>query len=275
MPGLAATVGALLLAACGPGRLEPERSSTRVLVYNIHAGADAEGERNLERVAEILRFERVDIALLQEVDRGTQRSGGVDQPEVLAGLTDLRPVFGRTLDYQGGEYGIALLSALPVTEWEIVPMAVEPPQQRAGGSYEPRGILRATLDAPPGRLHVLNTHLDASRDDHYRQQEVRQLVALAERLRGAGGAVMLGGDLNAEPGSPVIRVLTAAGWRDAWTECGSGEGLTFPSRAPVKRIDYLFLSPDLRCTSARVLESDASDHLGLLVELEPSGSRDP
>lgn len=275
MPGLAATVGALLLAACGPGRLEPERSSIRVLVYNIHAGADAEGERNLERVAEILRSERIDIALLQEVDRGTQRSGGVDQPEVLAGLTDLRPVFGRTLDYQGGEYGIALLSALPVTEWEIVPMAVEPPQQRAGGSYEPRGILRATLDAPPGRLHVLNTHLDASRDDHYRQQEVRQLVALAERLRGAGEAVMLGGDLNAEPGSPVIRVLTAAGWRDAWTECGSGEGLTFPSRASVKRIDYLFLSPDLRCTSARVLESDASDHLGLLVELEPSGSRDP
>lgn len=277
MPAVAAALLSVLgLGGCGSAARQPPADPIRVLVYNIHAGKDAEGVWNLDRVAAIVRDAGVDVALLQEVDRGTERSGAEDQPAVLRDLSGLDAVFGRTLDYQGGEYGIAVLSAVPVVDRAITPMAVDPPQERAGGSYEPRGILRATLEMPGGTpLHVLNTHLDASGADHYRIQEVAQLVRLADSLRAAGGAVMLGGDLNAEPDSEVIGVLTAAGWRDAWAECGAGDGLTFPAAAPVKRIDYLFVSPGLRCTAARVLDSTASDHRGLLVELRAIGSDDP
>ena len=66
----------------------------RVMVYNIHAGKDAAGVDNLERVAQVVRDAAADLVLLQEVDRGTRRSGGVDQPEVLARLD---AVAGRVL----------------------------------------------------------------------------------------------------------------------------------------------------------------------------------
>jgi len=61
---------ALLLTGCAsiPG---PGSTRVRVLVYNIHAGTDAERRDNLERVAEIIRQSRADIVLLQEVDRLT------------------------------------------------------------------------------------------------------------------------------------------------------------------------------------------------------------
>lgn len=262
----------LLLAACATAARGPATLQTQVLVYNIHAGKDASGTWNLDRVAEMVEARDVDVALLQEVDRGTERSGGEDQPARLEELTGHIAVFGRTLDYQGGEYGIAVLSRFPVEARSTRPMAVEPPQERAGGSYEPRGMLVTTVRSPAGLLHVVNTHLDAGRGDHYRHQEVLQLVAVADSLRATGGSVVLGGDLNAEPDSEVIARLHEAGWRDAWLECGSGAGLTFPSADPIKRIDYLFISGDLRCLAAEVLETQASDHRPLLVRLESSGS---
>lgn len=269
MPGTALAF-VLLLGACATPPAARGPLELRVLVYNIHAGKDAAGEHNLERVAALVESTGANVALLQEVDRGTERSGGEDQPAALERMTGATAVFGRTLDYQGGEYGIALLSTFPTHDGRVVPLAVQPPQERAGGSYEPRGMLVVRLATPAGPLHVVNTHFDPSRSDHYRIQEVEQLVTVADSLRGAGH-VVLGGDLNAEPDSEVIARLRAAGWRDAWEECGAGDGLTFPASGPVKRIDYLFLSDGLSCVSAGIPETDASDHRPLLVVLETRG----
>lgn len=271
---LALGAGAVGLAGCAS--MPPAAgaaASTRVLVYNIHAGRDADGADNLTAVAELVRGSRADVVLLQEVDRGTRRSGGVDQVAVLAGLTGYHAAFGRTLDYQGGEYGIALLSRWPIASDSVVRLAVRPAQERAGGSYEPRGVLHARLATPSGTLHVLNTHLDASADDRYRLQEVETVLALAARLRGAGEHVVLGGDLNATPESAVLARLRDGGWTDAWPGCGSGEGHTFPAAAPTRRIDYLVLPASLRCDSAAVLESTASDHRPVLFVVSARGSR--
>src|SRR5205085_9000055 len=81
-----------------------------VLVYNIHAGKDAKGVDSLERVAALVKETAADVVLLQEVDRNTTRSGNVDQVATLTHLTGLYGEFGKSLDYQGGDYGIAILS---------------------------------------------------------------------------------------------------------------------------------------------------------------------
>src|SRR4051812_45709975 len=62
-------------------------ASFKVLVYNVHAGKDAAGKDNLQRVAEVVRDVGADVVLLQEVDKGTRRSGGVDQPAEYARRT--------------------------------------------------------------------------------------------------------------------------------------------------------------------------------------------
>jgi endonuclease/exonuclease/phosphatase family metal-dependent hydrolase len=238
-----------------------------ILVLNMHAGWDVEKELNLGRVAAFIRDSRADVVLLQEVDRQTRRSHGVDQPAVLERLTGMKAAFGRTLDFEGGEYGIAILARGSVAHEGVVPLRVEPPQPRSGGSTEPRGVLTARVRLPSGvELRVLNTHLDASRTEEYRLQEVDRLIAAVRSLPGDMPFVV-GGDFNAEPDSETYARLRRAGFVDAWTACGAGEGLTYPAGHPVKRIDYLFLQATLSCDRAEVPRFTASDHQPVVVRV--------
>jgi hypothetical protein len=124
-----------LLTACSLPFVKKD-DTVRVLVYNIHAGRDAAGTPNLNDVAALVRTLSADVVLLQEVDRGTKRSGGVDQLQVLMDRTDFGGVFGRARsDYDGGLYGIAALARDGFGCQETVPLQVTPVQTRAGGSH--------------------------------------------------------------------------------------------------------------------------------------------
>lgn len=82
--------------------------------------------------------------------------------------------------------------------------------------------------------------------------------------------LLVGGDLNAKPDSRVVAKLTDIGW-DAWVRMGQSTGETFPSHEPVARIDYLFVSREVRVDGAMVPGGAgvraASDHLPLVVDL--------
>ena len=260
----------LILTGCASPSGSP--ATIRVLVYNIHAGKDAKGVDNLARVAAIVSDTRADIVLLQEVDIGTARSGQVDQMAQLRRLTGYFGAFGKTLDYQGGDYGIAVLSRWPITADTLIHLPVEPPQHRSGVSYEPRGALLVRIDAPGRPLRVINTHVDASREDFYRLQEAKTLLSISMGLQDGtgdhGGAeTVMGGDLNSEPESAVIALFGPAGWRDSFRECGKGDGLSYPANVPVKRIDYLMITGATRCMAASVLNTEASDHRPVLFEI--------
>ena len=86
----------------------------RVLTYNIHHGEGVDGKFDLPRIADVIKLASPDLVALQEVDQGTARASGVDQPAELARLTGMKVVFGRNIDFQGGGYGTAVLSRLPV-----------------------------------------------------------------------------------------------------------------------------------------------------------------
>ena len=262
--------GWLLLAlVCVAGCAAPVAAPPplRVVTFNIHAGKDTGGTDNLARLADFVRAERPDVLLLQEVDVRTRRSGVVDQPAALVAAVGGHVAFGRTLNYDGGQYGIALWSRFPICRSALRHLPIDPPQARAGGSTEPRGALVAEIDAPGGRLTVVNTHLDASGDDRYRRQETATLVAVVDSLRRAGHRrIVVGGDFNAAPESAVVAQATAAGWRDAWAACGDGtDGFTFSARRPVKRIDYLWLTGPATCAHAHVSPDTLSDHRALVV----------
>lgn len=255
IPFAAAVTGA---AGCAAAR-HAEPAPLVVMSYNIHAGKDAQQQHNLERVAAIIADAGADIVLLQEVDRATRRSGGEDHLAELARLTGMHSAFGKSLDFQDGEYGIALLSRFPIERSSVLPLAVTPPQERAGGAYEPRVALHALVATPRGRLHVVNTHLDPGREPVFRHQEITGILAYIARNVPAAEPLLLGGDLNARPDTPEIIALDLH-FVDAWRACGDGgAGHTFPAHAPDRRIDYLMLR-GVRCSTARVLATEASDH---------------
>lgn len=264
LSALALLIGTTAFVACSSARQATPQRTARVLVYNIHAGKDAAGVDNLQRVAALVDSVRADIVLLQEVDKNTTRSGLVDQPATLARLTGFHIAFGKSLDYQGGEYGIAVMSRWPITAQATLPLPIDPPQPRSGGSYEPRAALRAMVAAPGGPLAVVNTHLDASADDRWRRQEIRTVIAIVDSLRVRGIPTLAGGDINSTPESEVQLTVRGSGLRDAWMSCGTGDGLTYPADAGVKRIDYLYLTGSATCSSGVVVRSRASDHSPVL-----------
>jgi endonuclease/exonuclease/phosphatase family metal-dependent hydrolase len=250
------------LAGCAAGG-HPESQPVRVLVYNTHAGTDAKRVSNVDRVAGIIRDADADVVLLQEVDSATRRSGGVDQVARLRALTGYYGVFGRAIDYDGGKYGIAVLSRWPISADTLIHL----PVAEHDSTYEARGALVTMIARPGGTHRVIDTHLEAYKNA-YRLEQARTLASIAASQRDSG-ATIVGGDFNSEPGSGVIAIFAESGWKDAFATCGVGSGLSFPADVPAKRIDYLLFSGTTRCVSARVLATEASDHRPVLFEIVP------
>jgi endonuclease/exonuclease/phosphatase family metal-dependent hydrolase len=83
--------------------------------------------------------------------------------------------------------------------------------------------------------------------------------------------LLVAADANAVPGSQTWRRLERFG-PDAFAAVGRGDGFTYSSGSPVRRIDGVFCDPRLRVLSATVIDNAdvrlASDHRPLLVEIE-------
>ncbi len=253
---------AVLVGGCATGG-HPATAPVRVLVYNTHAGTDAKRVSNLDRVAQIVKDANADIVLLQEVDSATRRSGGVDQVARLRAITGYYGVFGRAIDYDGGKYGIAILSRWRISSDTLLYL----PVAEHDSSYEARGALVTKVLRPEGTLRVIDTHLEAYRNS-YRLEQAQTLAAIANTQRDSGTTI-IGGDFNSEPGSGAIALFEKSGWQDGFAQCGEGSGLSFPADVPVKRIDYLLFSGTTKCVSAKVLQTEASDHRPVLFEIIP------
>jgi endonuclease/exonuclease/phosphatase family metal-dependent hydrolase len=249
--------------AAGPA---PALADTvRVMTYNIFAGNDLDRRPNLARVAALIDTLRVDIVMLQEVDRLTARSGGVDQAAVLAEATGLHVVFGRSIDFGGGEFGNAVLSRWPVGTTRVLPLDSLLAPVLAAEVQEARTLLHVVVETPGGRLHVANTHLDHRAGSAIRPAQALAVLAYLADAVPAGQPLVLGGDLNATPDAVEVRALRSR-FTDAWPVCGTEPGLTFRTDRPDRRIDYVHLS-GVGCAGAFVPDRPLSDHLPVVVDV--------
>lgn len=239
-------------AADGPLQL-------RVLSYNIHHGRGADGKVDLKRIARVINHARPDLVALQEVDTGTKRTGGVDQPRTLAELTKLQYVFGDNIPYDGGRYGNAVLSRFSILRNKNHPL----PSHYKG---EQRGLLEVEVQPPDGLppLTFYATHFDYRGDyDGERMDSAKMVNDLVARQPDA--LALLAGDLNALPDSKPLRELAASWTRDPRVTP------TFPAADPTRQIDFILFRPadGWRVVASRVLDEPvASDHRPLMEVLE-------
>jgi endonuclease/exonuclease/phosphatase family metal-dependent hydrolase len=209
---------------------------------------------DLQRISDLIRGVEPDLVAIQEVDSVTERTGQVEQAARLGALTGLDARFGRFMSYQGGAYGMAVLSRLPILSAENL---------RLPDGAEPRSALSLTVELPRtgATLTFVGIHL-------YRTEEERlaQAESLEAQLEGRAGPTILAGDFNSQPGSTVMDHLESG-----WTVIDKGEDrYTYPSFAPAREIDFVLLRP---AASFQVIYTELlnepvlSDHRPVVVDL--------
>ena len=248
----------ILLAVAVSGGADPAGKSPvtlRILTYNIHHGAGNDEVLDLERIARLIRSLDPHLVALQEVDNRTGRTGGVDQAAELGRLTGLSPAFGRFMDFDGGTYGMAVLSALPI---------VDSRNHRLPEGPEARSALAVRVQLPDdaGEMVFVGIHF-------YRTTEERMAQAhrLLEVLAPEEGPVVLAGDFNSTPDSTVMELI-----RETFTVPDKGsDHFTFPSHRPDREIDFVAFRPSRRFAvveSRAIEEPIASDHRPVLLVVE-------
>jgi endonuclease/exonuclease/phosphatase family metal-dependent hydrolase len=224
-------------------------TTLRVVSYNIKHGLGNDDTVDLARTASVVRALTPDIVGLQEVDRLATRSGKIDEARVLGESLGLHHAFGRFMDFQGGAYGMAVLSRFPITGSQEVLL----PE-----GNEPRVALAVAVRLPDGRpLTIVNVHFDWVRDDGFRFAQAQKLTEFLDALP---NPYVLLGDFNDEAGSRTLGLFTS---RAAEAVKPRDNRLTFSSTAPVKEIDFIFMAPRDAWVAGEVRVIDeplASDH---------------
>jgi endonuclease/exonuclease/phosphatase family metal-dependent hydrolase len=253
------TVVALVVSILPVAESKPAvaAKSLRVMTYNIHVGVGMDKKLDLQRVADVITHEKPDLVGLQEVDRGVKRTEGKDEIVELASMTQMHYAFAHNLDYQGGQYGVAILSRYPIRN------VVHRKFQNTRES-ERRGMLSVEVDTGNRTLTFVTTHLDYQYPDG-RLFEAEQML---EVLRDVKPALIVVGDFNDEPSGSTYKLMIN-GFDDAWSRSRDA-GLSYPADKPVKRIDYIFTRRGnrLRAKKAWIVNTLASDHLPVVADIE-------
>jgi endonuclease/exonuclease/phosphatase family metal-dependent hydrolase len=226
----------------------------RVINYNLHNGFNIDGLLDMEAIAGIIEESNADVVLLQEVSRGWVINGSVDMLEWLSQRLAMPYVAGPT---SGAIWGNAILSRYPLLN--AANEALPPDHLLLS-----RGYVRAEVDVGDGRLLLINTHFhQIQADSHIRQEQVDHLLA------GWSGApqTVIAGDLNATPDAPEMLKMSAAGLVDTATLFSPDPPFTFPADDPQRRIDYIWVTPDLEISDFAVPHTTASDHLPIILRV--------
>ena len=242
----------------------PGQTPLRIVAYNIKHGRGMDDAVDLRRIAAVLRRLDADVIALQEVDKGTARTAGVDQVEALARLLGYTGFHGAHRRYQGGDYGNAILTRLPVLGVRTHPI---PAASGSALTVHEVEVVWSPAEAPGRgagqRISVVSVHLAGSPD-----QRLAQADSLNRLFEGREHPVVLAGDFNGRPEGPVVRNL-----RRRWSVLAkSGEPETYPSPAPDREIDFVMVrrGSGLEVIEHRVIaEPMASDHRPLLAVLKP------
>lgn len=239
----------------------------RGATYNIHQFCGHRWRMNVARTIEALRALDVDLLALQEVLSGCafpvrRMVVGPEPYTWLAQELGLHCVAVPAVDRENGKHGNVILSRLPILEFGVWDLAVT---QR-----EPRNALHAIVDAPWGRLRLVNTHFGLSPAE--RTQQVYRLL----------------GHVNADPDTPTVIFGDFNEW--------SPDGLvsralarhftthapirTFPAMAPVVPLDRIWWRPASLISAvtrpAQPLFRTASDHCPVIAQITaPTAPTEP
>jgi endonuclease/exonuclease/phosphatase family metal-dependent hydrolase len=205
---------------------------------------------DLDRIGNHLATISADVISLQEVDWEVRRSGSRRQAEELGRKLGMRYVFAGAHEWQGGDYGLAVLSKFPLIASEVHRLPI--------AKSEPRILLQVDICVGSQRLRLFDHHADTT--TNARKVSFARLVPmLAEAV---GEASVLAADLNEAPKGPGVKALLASGYVDPFAT----QNLRTTAST---RVDYVLLSPVLfrSLHETKHWPTKLSDHDALSVDV--------
>ena len=246
-------------------------TSVKHMSYNVRHCAGIDGRLDVGRIASVINAEKPDFAGLQEIDRCTKRVDGIDEPAELARFTGMHATFAKAIPFQGGEYGVMLLSRKKPLAVEKLPLP----------GKEPRVLLVCEFED----CVVCTTHL-AVDSAVSRAKSVEIIRGVVERFSlGKNKPVFVSGDWNALPDSAVLnefgKFLKVVSDVNACTFHGSAKAgpKELSDKTAKKRcIDYIAVdsahASHFSVSDARVVEDRvASDHAPTVATVARQGTR--
>ena len=231
----------------------------RLMVYNTEHCCNEQAQKiDFPAIAEAITSHAPDVVGLNEI-RGKGESPEYDaQTEILSELTRMPyAYFAKAIDVpKCGTYGNALLSKLPLSSVETIP--VPDPVERIPGRrhYETRCLLKARLE---NGLTVLVIHFGLNPDEQKNAVDTVLANLPAEKC-------VLMGDFNVRPDNTLLDPIRAR-LKDA-ADAFDEPKLSFPSHAPDRKIDYIFVTPDVEIVAADIPATVVSDHRPHTVEIK-------
>lgn len=200
----------------------------KLMTYNLRFGELS----TMEKIAEYIASENPDIVALQECDWDTNRSRAAHQNGVkfineLAYHSGMFGIYGKSINYSGGYYGIGILSKYPILKYERVLLPND-------GKTEQRSMLVADIELPDGQVVTfVNTHLEVKTA----QMRIEQVKFIEEYLKDCPNQLFLAGDMNAIPDTKEMGML-----RENWMDL-TDRVFTYHTSKPEIKIDYIYTKP--------------------------------
>ena len=183
---------ALAILACGGlfgGCASANAQEMTIMSFNVLHCRGSDKKLDVSRTAAVIAAVKPRFAALQEIDFKAKRSERIDEPAELARLTGMKATFGKTIDFQGGEYGVMLLSVEAPLSVAKVPLP----------GKEPRLLLLAEFDD----CVVGSTHLSVATE----KERMDSVGLIRDAIAHFKKPVFVCGDWNARPDSPVLKEL--------------------------------------------------------------------
>lgn len=251
----------LLIFSFSLGAQNPKKEAIiiKVLTFNILHGATMNNDFDLDKIAQVIIDSDADLVALQEVDFKTNRAQKYDLVTELAYRCQMQGVFGKAMDYDGGEYGEGLLSKFSFHQ--TINHAL--PHLK---NSEPRAALEAIIILPSGdTISFIATHLDHLKKETDRLMQTQEINRIFSDPKYPS---ILAGDLNATPNSKSINTL-----ENIWTASyhSTKTLATYPANLAKEKIDYIMYQPAHQWSvlkSETICDTVASDHCAYFVSLE-------
>ena len=232
------------------------QNTLKLMSYNIKNANGMDNVCNFQRIANVINNTSPDVVAIQEVDSMTNRSGQKYVLGEIADRTQMHGYFAPAIDYDGGKYGIGLLTKQVPLRLQTLPLP---------GREEARTLILAEF----ADYIYCCTHMSLTEEDRMKSLELVKAFTSSSTK-----PLFLAGDMNAEPESGFIKEL-----QKDFQILSNPKQHTFPAPDPKETIDYIATlkqnAKGFAVISAKVInEPMASDHRPILVELRTAEKAD-